>query len=196
MIDNSDAVRLLDSKRGDAVIVATMNANNVEFGLPSVSSNEQLDFPVAGCMGKASSVGLGIALAHPDRKVMVLDGDGSLLMNLGSLVTISEKAPKNLIHFLFNNGVYAVTGGQPVPGSERVDWYKTAAAAGYAAIFSFDNLEDLTTGIDKVMRTTGPVFVHLSVKAIIENTPVQFRAKPNRTIRDAVKELPKALGHS
>ena len=82
MINNTDAVRLLDSKRNGAVIVPTMNANNVQFGLPSVTQNEKLDFPLSGCMGKASSVGLGLALAHPERKVMVLDGDGSLLMNV------------------------------------------------------------------------------------------------------------------
>ena len=94
MIDNTDAVRLLESKRNGAVIVPTMNANNVNFGLPSITSNHQLDFPLSGCMGKASSVALGIALAHPERKVMVLDGDGSLLMNLGAMVTLADNAPK------------------------------------------------------------------------------------------------------
>ena len=79
--------------------------------------------------------------------MIVLDGDGSLLMNLGALVTLANKAPRNLVHFLFDNGVYAVTGGQPVPGAGHVDWKKTASAAGYAASYSFDNLEDLTTGI-------------------------------------------------
>ena len=85
MIGNTDAVKLLNSKREDGVFVATMNANNIGFGLPSVSSNEALDFPISGAMSKASSVGLGLALAQPDRKIMVLDGDGSLLMRLGEL---------------------------------------------------------------------------------------------------------------
>ena len=194
MIDNTDAVKLLESKRNGAVIVPTMNANNVHFGLPSITNNEQLDFPLSGCMGKASSVGLGLALAHPERKVMVLDGDGSLLMNLGAMVTLADNAPQNLVHFLFDNGVYAVTGGQPVPGAGRVDWKKTASAAGYAATFSFDNLEDLSTRIDEVMGASGPVFVHLAVKPEIENTPVQFRTRPSRSIHDAIKELPKAIG--
>jgi thiamine pyrophosphate-dependent acetolactate synthase large subunit-like protein len=194
MIDNTDAVKLLESKRNGAVIVPTMNANNVHFGLPSITNNEQLDFPLSGCMGKASSVGLGLALAHPERKVMVLDGDGSLLMNLGAMVTLADNAPQNLVHFLFDNGVYAVTGGQPVPGAGRVDWEKTASAAGYAATFSFDNLEDLSTRIDEVMGASGPVFVHLAVKPEIENTPVQFRTRPSRSIHDAIKELPKAIG--
>ena len=127
MINNTDAVRLIDSNREDAVVVPTMNAGNVRFGLPAVTTNQNLDLPISGAMGKASNVGLGIALAQPGRKVMVLDGDGSLLMNLGALVTTSTKAPKNFYHFLFNNGVYAVTGGQPIPGSEGVtNWEELA----------------------------------------------------------------------
>lgn len=194
MIDNTDAVRILESKRNDSVIIATMTANRVDIGLPSVTKNEQLDFPVSRPMGKAASVGLGIAIAHPKRKVMVLDGDGGLLMNLGSMVTLSNKAPQNLIHVLFDNGVYAITGGQPVPGGSHVDWSALATGAGYATVFSFENLEDLTTGMDDIMKATGPVFVHLSVIPAIENTAVQFRPKAFRSIRDAIKELPDILG--
>ena len=194
MIGNTDAVRLLDSKREDSVIVPTMNAGNGRFGLPSVTTREELDFPISGGMGKASSVGLGLALAQPNRKIMVLDGDGSLLMNLGAMVTAANKAPRNLYHFLFDNGVYAVTGGQPVPGSSDTDWEELARGAGYAAVYSFDNLEDLTTGIDEVLATAGPVFIRLAVAPEIENTPVQFRPRPSRSVQTAFRELPVALG--
>ena len=194
MINNTDAVRLIDSKRADSVIVPTMNANNVGFGLPSVSSNQNLDLPLSGAMGKASNLGLGLALAQPDRKVFVLDGDGSLLMNLGAMVTTSNKAPTNFYHFLFNNGVYAVTGGQPIPGSEVSDWEGMAKAAGYAAVFSYDNLEDFTNGIDEVLSATGPVFIHLAVEPQIENTPVQFRTRSPRSVLMAFNEVPEALG--
>jgi thiamine pyrophosphate-dependent acetolactate synthase large subunit-like protein len=194
MINNTDAVRLIDSKRGDSIIVATMNANNVSFGLPTVTSNQAMDLPVSGAMSKASSVGLGLALAQPNRKVMVLDGDGSLLMNLGTLVTLANKAPKNLVHILFNNKVYAVTGGQPIPGSATTDWEEMAHGAGYAHVFSYDNLEDFTNGIDEVLAAEGPVFVHLAVAPEIENTPVAFRTRPSRTVVQAFKDLPQALG--
>ena len=194
MLKNQDAVRVIDSKRNGAIIVPTMNANNVHFGLPTVTTDQKMDLPISGAMSKASSVGLGVALAQPDKKVMILDGDGSLLMNLGSLVTLSNKAPKNLYHFLFNNNVYAVTGGQPIPGAEVSDWEGMAKAAGYAAVFSFDNLEDLTTGLDEVFTSEGPVFVHLRVEPEIENTPVQFRTRASRTVQIAIKELPETLG--
>jgi thiamine pyrophosphate-dependent acetolactate synthase large subunit-like protein len=194
MINNTDAVRLIDSKRNGSMIVPTMNANNVGFGLPSVTTDQKMDLPLSGAMGKASSLGLGLALAQPNKKVFVLDGDGSLLMNLGTLVTIANKTPKNLYHFLFNNGVYAVTGGQPIPGSDTSDWEGMAKAAGYAAVFSFDDLEDFTTGIDEVLATEGPVFIHLAVEPQIENTPVQFRPRSSRTVQMAFRELPEALG--
>ncbi|CAI8035124.1 Phosphonopyruvate decarboxylase [Geodia barretti] len=190
MIDNQEAVKVIDANRGDGVIIATMNANNVRFGLPTVTTQEQLDMPVSGAMGKAANVGLGLALAQPNRKVIVLDGDGSLLMNLGAMVTLANKTPKNLCHMVFDNGVYAVTGGQPVPGSGKADWEGLAKAAGYAATFSFDNLEDLTTGIAEAMAATGPVFVHLQVTPQIENTPVQFRQRGRRSMQTAIDELP------
>ena len=194
MLKNQDDVKVIDSKRNGAIIVPTMNANNVHFGLPTVTTDQKLDLPISGAMGKASSVGLGVALAQPDKKVLILDGDGSLLMNLGSLVTLSNKSPKNLYHFLFNNNVYAVTGGQPIPGAEVSDWEGMAKAAGYAKVFSFDNLEDLTTGLDEVFESEGPVFVHLRVEPEIENTPVQYRTRPSRTVQMAIKELPETLG--
>jgi len=193
MINNADAVRVLDRKRHGAVLIPTMNANNVRFGLPSVTTNEELDLPLSGAMGKASCVGLGLALAHPERKVMILDGDGSLLMNLGTMITITNKAPTNLYHFLFNNGVYAVTGGQPVPGEGIMSWEEMAKSAGYAAVFSFDDLEDLTNGIDQVLAATGPVFVNLRIAPEIENAPIQLRPRQRRNMLTAIKELPEAL---
>ena len=193
-IKNVDAVRIVDDHRGDAVIITTMGAGNLRFGLPSVTRREELDFPMMGCMGKASSIGLGLALARPERKVLVLDGDGSLLMNLGSLVTISDKAPRNLYHFVFENGVYAVTGGQPVPGEGKASFQGMAREAGYAAAYEFDDTEELATNIDSVLEQKGPVLIGLKIVPEIGNTPVQFRQRSPRNTRTALAELPKALG--
>ena len=194
MIKNVDAVRIVDEHRGDAVVITTMNAGNMRFGLPSVTQHEELDFPMGGCMGKASSLGLGLALARPERKVLVLDGDGSLLMNLGTLVTISNKAPENLYHFVFENGVYAVTGGQPIPGEGKISFQGLAKEAGYAAAYEFDDTEELATNIDSILQIRGPVLVCLKIAPEIENTPVQFRQRPTRNTQIAIKELPKVLG--
>ena len=79
MIKNLDACRVIEENRGDAIVVTTMGAGNPRFGWPVVSHNEELDIPVGGAMGKASSFALGLALAKPERKVIILDGDGSLV---------------------------------------------------------------------------------------------------------------------
>ena len=194
MITNVDAVRIIDQHRGDAVIITTMGAGNQGFGLPTVTHREELDLPVAGAMGKASSVGLGLALAVPDRKVLVLDGDGSLVMNLGTLTTISNMAPENLYHFVFENGVYAVTGGQPIPGEGKLSFRGMAKEAGYASAHEFDDTEELATNIDSVLKEKGPVLVCLRTVPEIENTPVQFREKTRRGTPKAIEEVSTALG--
>lgn len=193
-IKNLDAVRIIEEHRGEALIVTTMNSGNPQYGMPRVSRREEIDIPLVGAMGKASSLALGLALARPERKIMVLDGDGSLLMNLGTLATISEKAPDNLYHFVFENGVYAVTGGQPIPGENKLSFQGMAKQAGYAATYEFDNSEDLETNIDSVLAQGGPVFVCLKIVPEIDNTPVQFREKPRRNIRDAKEDLGRVFG--
>ena len=193
-IKNLDAVRIIEEHRGEALIVTTMNSGNPQYGMPRVSHREEIDIPLVGAMGKASSLALGLALARPERKIMVLDGDGSLLMNLGTLATISEKAPDNLYHFVFENGVYAVTGGQPIPGENKLSFQGMAKQAGYAATYEFDNSEDLETNIDSVLAQGGPVFVCLKIVPEIDNTPVQFREKPRRNIRDAKEDLGRVFG--
>ena len=193
MIKNVDAVRIIDQHRGEAVLVTTMNAGNKEFGLPSVTQREELDLPISGAMGKASSLGLGLALAIPDRKVVVLDGDGSLLMNLGTLATISNKAPENLYHFVFENGVYAVTGGQPIPAGGKVNFKGMAEESGYAACYEFEDTEELATNIESILNQKGPVLVCLKITPEIENTPVQFRERPRRSMTTAIQEIPKVL---
>lgn len=193
-ITNIDAVRIIEEHRGNAVIVTTMNSGNPGFGMPSVSRHDELDVNLIGAMGKASSLALGLALARPERKILVLDGDGSLLMNLGTLATISEKAPDNLYHFVFENGVYAVTGGQPIPGEDKLSFQGMAKEAGYAASYEFDNSEDLATNIDSVLAQSGPVFVCLKIVPEIDNTPVQFRERPRRNIRHAKEDLGRVFG--
>ncbi len=193
MIDNLDACRVIEQNRNDAIVVTTMGAGNPRFGWPVVSQNEAMDVPVGGAMGKASSFALGIALAQPDRSVLILDGDGSLVMNLGTLTTISERAPANLYHFVFDNGCYAVTGGQPIPADGKVSFKEMASGAGYAATYEFDNLEDLASGVGDILQKQGPVLVNLKITPEIENTPIGERPRPKRNTYSAVQELRQAL---
>jgi len=124
-----------------------------------------LNFLSHGAMGLASSHALGLALGQPDRRVIVLDGDGSLLMNLGSLVTIAEAAPKNLFHFVCENGTYEANGAHPIPGRGRIEFAGFARAAGYCSVHEFSDLNIFEQRIDAVLAEEGPVFADLKIVA-------------------------------
>ena len=124
-----------------------------------------LNYVAVGAMGQASSHGLGLALANPERRVIVLDGDGSLLMNLGSLVTIANAGVTNLYHFLAANRVYEVNGSHPLPGSDRVDFAGMAQAAGYAGVRSIADLEAFEAGLPGILAAPGPQFTALEIVA-------------------------------
>ena len=123
-----------------------------------------LNYLTTGAMGQASSHALGLALAFPDRRVIVLDGDGSLVMNLGTLITIAEQRPANLFHFVCNNGVYEANGSHPVPGAERVDYCGLARAAGIERTSRFDELDDFDARIADVLAGGGPAFIEIAVE--------------------------------
>ncbi len=122
-----------------------------------------LNYLAHGAMGLASSHGLGLALGRPDRRVIVLDGDGSLLMNLGSLVTIGAAAPPNLYHLVFENGTYEANGGHPIPGRDSVDFGGFARAAGYRSVHGFSDLKMFEQQIGALLSEPGPTFVDLKI---------------------------------
>lgn len=122
-----------------------------------------LNYVAVGAMGQASSHGLGLALANPDRRVFVFDGDGSLLMNLGSLVTIAGAAPRNLHHFVFHNHTYEVNGAQPLPGNGRIDFAGMAQSAGYAATCDHKDLNQFENDLPRIMANDGPQFIALDI---------------------------------
>ena len=160
MISAADATRAIYSQRDDAVVVYTMSP--VRYW-EAMSEDPALDLPIFGGMGKASSVGLGLALAQPSKRVIVLEGDGGLLMNLGTLVTIAGQEPENLVFFAFDDGVYNTTGGQPVPGGGKPNLAGIARESGIAESHEFDDLEDFSTALPHLLQTKGPVFVSLKV---------------------------------
>lgn len=161
MMDPTDALRVLAQYRKDEVVLATMTADQIWARV----SSHPLDLPAMGSMGKASSLALGLALARPERRIWVVDGDGSLLSNLGSLVTIGHMAPANLVHFVLHNKVYQVSGGQPVPGAGKVDFCGLARSAGYRHTYDFSDLEGLQLGLPQVAASQGPALVCLHVEA-------------------------------
>jgi phosphonopyruvate decarboxylase len=130
-----------------------------------------LNFFANGAMGLGSSHALGLALAFPDRRVVVLDGDGSLLMNLGSLVSIAAAAPKNLVHFVCDNECYEANGGHPIP-NPKVDFTGLARSAGYAHVHDFSELRSFEQQVGHVLTQDGPVFATLHVQ---KNRPLVYK---------------------
>src|SRR4051794_29071379 len=129
-----DALAILAAHRGDKVVLTTMSAAGV---WPSLSDTP-LDFAyLPSSMGMAPALGLGLALAQPGRGVVVVNGDGSMLMSLGSLVTLAHH-PADLFLLILDNGHYEVTGGQPHAGSGHADYALLARGAGIRRVFAFD----------------------------------------------------------
>lgn len=159
-------------RRDDEVVVTTMGSARewMKLGPP-----HPLDFIlVPSSMGHGTSIGLGLALARPDRRVIVCSGDGSLLMNLGSLASIVAANVPNLVVIVFDNGVYEVTGQQPTAGaaSSRVsgrpaDFSAIARACGFDSVHRFNDGAAWATTARDVLDATGPTFVALDVAPVV-----------------------------
>ena len=160
MMKREDCFKVLARHVTDEVVVATYSS--------AVEWNDLgprvLNYFSMGAMGLASSHALGLALANPNRRIIVLDGDGSLLMNLGTLVTIAEVAPRNLLHFVFENGTYEANGSHRTPAHGHVDFSGLAAAAGYRGCYTFDDLVTFANEIGGVLGEPGPVFITMKVE--------------------------------
>jgi len=149
------AMLALQPLLGDAVVVhANGHISRRSFTVEDRPGN----FYMIGSMGLASSIGLGVALARPDRRVVLYDGDGNLLMNLGSAAMIAHTRPENLIHVVFDNGVYASTGNQPAI-SQTVPLEKIAEAAGYAHCVRAQSPEALAGAFAACLAQAGPTFI-------------------------------------
>src|SRR5438552_13802039 len=126
MMTKDELMAPLARARQDAVVVTTMAAVRAW----ARHSTSEFDFASAdSAMGHAADLALGIALAQPQRKVICLNGDGSMLMTLGTLVTAAQSGATNFILFVIENGTYEITGNQPVPGTGLVDFVAMARAA-------------------------------------------------------------------
>lgn len=157
MMKPEDVLRAVAEARGDAVCIPTMTTSPAW----RLIASDDDSVSCIGFMGGASSLGLGIALARPERRVIVFDGDGSLLMQLGSLATVAGAAPRNYTHLLFNNGVYHTSGSQGIPGGGGVDFAALALGAGYKAAYTVDDLEDFRIRLPMFLTEDGPLLVQL-----------------------------------
>jgi len=122
---------------------------------------------VPSAMGHATSIGLGLALAQPERRVIVCNGDGSMLMNLGSLVSITAARAANLVVLVFDNGVYEVTGAQPIPSPGAIDFAAIARGSGFTSVFEYADLDAWQHDVETILNAPGPTLALLHVDAAI-----------------------------
>lgn len=185
MISSLEALKAINARRDDAIVVAVTETLRM---WSSISHHRDLDLDISDCTDRASAVGLGVSLAQPYRRVMVLDCDSALRTSPGSLVTIANATPKNLIHFLFEDGTYTSTNGESIPGLDRIDFTKLAESAGYLRTYQFDDLEELVLSVGDVLDQTGPTFVSLKVSFNVEMPDY-----PRRTTGESLRAVKQTL---
>ena len=160
MIPSMEATKAVNFHRKDALVISTSFALR-EWS--QVSERRDLDVDLSDCMDRAPAVGLGLALAQPEGKVLVLDCDSTLRTNLGGLATIGESNPENLVHFVFDDVSSSSTSGVRIKEMDNLDLAQIALSSGYAKTYEFDKLEEFLIGLEEVMHQTGPVFVRVKV---------------------------------
>jgi phosphonopyruvate decarboxylase len=160
-----DALAVVHELRAKRDVVVTTMATSRDWMTMPQGPLDVVFVPSA--MGHATSLGLGLALAQPQRRVIVCNGDGSMLMNLGSLVSITGAGPSNLTVIVFDNGVYEVTGAQPTPAPNAVDYAAIARGAGFPSVHAYKDLESWRRDAEQILRGSGPTFVWLSVDAAV-----------------------------
>ena len=156
--------------RKEAITIAVEKIDNQ----PIVSANgfisrdlfevcdKNSNFYMIGSMGLASSIGLGVALKNTKRQIFVFDGDGNILMNLGSLITIGTTKPKNLVHIVFDNSSHESTGGQPT-ATNKIQLSKIAKSANYK-VFQVKTKNQLVKVFQKIKTIPGPIMVIVKIE--------------------------------
>ena len=125
-------------------------------------------------LGSGSSVGLGMALAMPNRKVAVLDGDGAVIMNVNGLVTVGRVRPKNLIHIVFDNKIYESSGCIPTASAYNLDIAEFGKAAGIQKVYKVDKLEDFKKAVREAFASDGPHFIVATVRPADEDANTSY----------------------
>lgn len=188
MMKRDACLKALARHRTDEVVVAVYKAAQEWLHI----NPSDLNYTYTGAMGQGSSHALGLALGRPDKRVVVLDGDGSLLMNLGTLVTIAHAAPKNFVHCVCENGTYETNGAVSIPNGGSFSFAALAREAGYANTYTFADLDEWDRNLEKILKEDGPVFVDLKVEPG-EDYPEDFRRLYSPEHRDRFR---KALAES
>jgi thiamine pyrophosphate-dependent acetolactate synthase large subunit-like protein len=178
-LDRRAVVKALLVPRGDLLIVAGLGAPAWD---TTAAGDHPLNFPLWGAMGSAAMVGLGLALAQPRRPVLVLTGDGEMLMGLGSLATIGVQRPLNLAIVVLDNERYGETGMQPTHTAHGVDLAAIAAASGFAASKTIRAMTDVPALAATLRVGRGPLFAQVKIAA--DSPPLVLPPRDGGLLKD------------
>jgi len=173
-INRLEATRYLVGRAPQALIVA--GPGNSKFDLAGTGDRPQ-HFYIWNSLGLAPSIGLGLALVQPQKQIIVLDGDGATLMNPGALVTIARLAPSNLLHIVWDNAQYQLTGGQPTATATVTDLAAMGRGIGLQHLATVTNMREFEAGLEIWLKEPGPWLV----VAKTDNSPA-----PGRPPKDPV----------
>jgi len=179
-----EAIKLIAQEIGNQPIIS---ANGFMSRDLYETNEKENNFYMIGSMGLASSIGLGVALSNPGKKIHIFDGDGNILMNLGSLVTIGSLKPKNLIHIIFDNKAHESTGGQPT-NSKIIELEKIAEVAKFK-IYKISKKEQIKKIFSKIKKENGPICVLVkieksSVRSIrVDITPPNIKTRFMKSLK-------------
>jgi len=182
-LDRRVVVAEILKQRGDALVVAGLGAPTWD---AAAAGDHALNFYTWGGMGGAAMIGLGLALAQPKRRVLVITGDGELLMGLGSLATIAVQQPRNLAVIVIDNEHYGETGMQPTHTRYGVDLPAMARAAGFRSAGTVHTSSQLKTWIPRFYRQPGPMFC--SIKVTTEDAPLVLPMRDGTAIKNRFRE--------
>lgn len=174
-VDRLEATKALVSVLNDELVVAALG--NPAYDL-FLAGDRRENYYMWGAMGLAGSVGLGLAIAAPKAKVVVLDGDGSVLMNLGSLATTGTLRPRNLVHIVWDNRAYDLTGGQATATAHNANLVEIAKASGIERCSYVETHREFTAMLPAVLSEPGPWFI------VVDTGPTSpDRVKPQAALR-------------
>ena len=194
MMQMEEILKVFAPHRGNAIVVS--GRANRHWDKISTLKNRDLSLGDPA-MGGHASFALGLALAQPNKKVVLFDSEGDLQMSLGVLSMVAEQKPKNFYHFVLDNECYATTGGQPVPNAKNIAYEAIAKGCGYPSAYAYTNLESFQVNVKRIMSENGPVFVAMKIVPEIENVPIGQRTpRLGKTKDQAIADLRKELGVS
>ena len=183
VLERRDVMAAILKDRGDTLLVTGLGSPTYD---AYAAGDHPLNFYLWGAMGGAAMTGLGLALAQPKRRVLVITGDGEMLMGLGSLATIAVEKPKNLSIIVLDNQHYGETGMQPAHTGRGVDLAGMAQAAGFAAATTIDSAQQLKIWIPQFHRAPGPVFA--AIKVTTHPVPMTLPPRDVTVIRHRFRE--------